>query len=65
MEGSEKRAKAWNAGEKLGAGIIEMLRFINHKYTALSFLRALCITLNTERDRREKENPDEFNGCDG
>ena len=47
--------RAWMAGEATARAIIEMIHLMYQKNTALSFLRALCITLNTERDRREEE----------
>jgi len=49
-----EKTRAWKAGESLGKAIIEMIQLMYQKDTALSFLRALCIELNTERDRRER-----------
>ena len=50
-----KETRAWKAGENLGRAIIEMIHLVYQKNTALSFLKALCIELNTECDRREKD----------
>lgn len=48
-------SRAWKAGEKLAESIIEMIHLMYQKNTALNFIRGLCIKLNGERDRREKE----------
>ena len=47
--------RAWEAGEKMGKAIIEMIHLMYQNQTALSFIKALTIELNTERKRREEE----------
>lgn len=48
------KSRPWRAGEMLGKAIIEMINLMYQKRTALSFLKALCIELNSELDKREK-----------
>lgn len=49
--------RAWRAGEALGKAIIETVHLMYQNKTALAFIRALCIELNTERAKREESKP--------
>jgi BioD-like phosphotransacetylase family protein len=48
-------SRAWKAGSELGKVIIEMIHLMYQKRTALAFIKALSIEINTERNRREEE----------
>jgi hypothetical protein len=51
--------RAWNAGQEMGKAIIEMVHLMYQNQTALAFIRALSIQINTERNRREDEREEE------
>jgi hypothetical protein len=51
MTGTNNRA--WNAGVEMGKAIIEMVHLMYQNQTALAFIKALSIEVNTERERRE------------
>lgn len=46
-------SRAWKAGEEMGKAILEMVHLMYQNQTALAFIRALSIQINTERNRRE------------
>ena len=53
MEIADKRG--WKAGQAMGEAIIEMIHLMYQNQTALAFIKAITIELNTERNRREDE----------
>jgi|GEM_PF-1842586 len=46
--------RPWKAGEDLGKAIIEMVNLMYQNKTALAFIKALSIEINTERQIRER-----------
>ena len=53
-------SRAWRAGQELGKAIIEMVHLMYQNQTALAFIQALSLQIDTERDKRErlfKSNP--------
>ena len=51
---SETTTRASHAGEEMGKAIVEMVHLMYQNQTALAYIKALSVEINTERYEREQ-----------